>query len=132
MNKLFVTEHFLKENKVYLKTNVFPLKEAYKFSKSIGGKIAAISNSIEKRHSIPNELIDSYYGQTSQARRALVYVLFKKYRLWNQFTKKHWPLCKTNNGNEVILELESDYINNGLLERYRKDLPQETWELFEK
>ena len=107
--------------------NVFPLREAYKFAAEKGGEIGDKANTIRERGSIPEELIDKKYGGTSQARRALIYLLFMKYEIFEEFENKCWP---GNHGKaEILEELQNDYIKSGLLTRYKDLLSSKLYDL---
>lgn len=107
-----------------MSNNVFPIRKAYDFAFKGGGKTGDIMRIVKHRNSIPKSLIDLKYGGKTQARRALTYILFKKYELWDKFVDNHWPETKTNSGKEIVEELLDDYIRNGRLEKHKDELPE--------
>lgn len=75
---------------MYHENYVFPLTEAYLFASEIGGEVEVKTKAIKRRGVINDTFIDEAYGETSQARRALMYVLFTRYGVFEKFEREHW------------------------------------------
>ncbi len=112
----------------YSENYVFPLTEAYWFASEIGGEVAVKARAIQRRGAIQATFIDKNYGGTSQARRALIYVLFTWYGIFEQFEREYWD--EDDGKLEIINELKHDYIDNGRLANNKNLLPHEVRDLF--
>lgn len=78
-----------------MSNNVFPIRKAYDFAFKGGGKTGDIMRIVKHRNSIPKSLIDLKYGGKTQARRALIYILFKNElpeNVINPETQENFPL----------------------------------------
>ena len=114
---------------MYRENYVFPLTEAYAFAKEVGGKIATKAKAISRRGTIKDTFIDEMHGGTSQARRALMYLLLNKFGLFKQFENEYWD--EDDGKEEIINELERDYIDNKKLANNKHLLPYEVRDLFQ-
>ena len=113
---------------MYRANYLFPLNEAYLFAKEIGGEVAVKTKAIKRRGAIKDNFIDEKHGETSQARRALIYILFTEYGLFERFECEHWD--EVDGKQEIIDELKRDYIDNRKLANNKHLLPYEVRDLF--
>lgn len=107
----------------YTADKVFPLNDVYGFAQRVGGPIASLISAIRHWRGVPSGLVS--YGATAQARRALCYLALQQHGLWEQFVTECWPTANAASARPIIEELQRDFINNGLLARFRHNLPPE-------